>query len=59
MKQAVCHRCGKRFKHQIPDDAEQVTCFACDQLSPGLDAAISDELEQGTPQIMQEEGDQK
>jgi hypothetical protein len=30
MKPAVCSKCGKRFKHMIPDDAEDVVCFACD-----------------------------
>lgn len=60
MKKAVCHRCGKCFKCQIPDNAEQVTCFACDQISPELDAAISEELAEGTPRIMREEkGDLK
>jgi hypothetical protein len=31
MKQAICKSCGKIFDAQIPDDAEAVTCFACDE----------------------------
>lgn len=31
MKQAICHKCGKKLKGQVPDDAEEVICFACDQ----------------------------
>lgn len=57
MKQAVCYKCGKKFKHQVPDDAGEVTCFACDQISPGLDAALKDELEHPPASIMK--GDQK
>ena len=30
MKQAICHKCGKDLKHLVPDDATEVTCFACD-----------------------------
>ena len=29
MKRAICCRCGKDLRHNIPDDAEEVTCFEC------------------------------
>lgn len=31
MKKAVCHKCGKKLRRPVPDDAEEVTCFDCDQ----------------------------
>lgn len=31
-KPAICHKCGKNLKRRVPDDAEEVTCFACDKL---------------------------
>ena len=30
MKQAICYKCGKDLNSQVPDDAGEVTCFACD-----------------------------
>ena len=30
MKPAICAKCKKDLKHQIPDDAGEVVCFACD-----------------------------
>lgn len=29
-KSAVCEKCGKRLEGQVPVDATNVTCFACD-----------------------------
>lgn len=33
MKPAICHKCGKDLKRTVPDDATDVTCFACDNTS--------------------------
>lgn len=32
-KQAICSKCGRKFNHRIPADAEEVTCFWCDYYS--------------------------
>jgi hypothetical protein len=31
MKQAICEGCGKDMKHQVPDDAEGILCFSCNE----------------------------
>jgi hypothetical protein len=30
MKQAICSKCGIEFSNMVPDDAGEITCFACD-----------------------------
>lgn len=29
MIRAICCKCGKDLKMMLPDDAEEITCFAC------------------------------
>lgn len=31
---AVCHRCLKDLKHDVPDDAQHITCVECNTLRP-------------------------
>lgn len=31
MKQAICHKCHKNLGGQVPDDAEEVTCYKCSE----------------------------
>jgi hypothetical protein len=31
MKPAICSRCGKDLKDLVPDDAEDVVCFRCNE----------------------------
>jgi len=31
MKNAICHTCGKDLHHLIPSDAEEITCYDCNE----------------------------
>lgn len=31
MKPAICHRCLKYLGGEVPDDAEEVTCYKCSE----------------------------
>jgi hypothetical protein len=30
-KKAICCKCGKDLEGTVPDDAEEVTCFKCNE----------------------------
>jgi len=35
MKAAICWRCGEDLGHIVSDDADQITCFQCDNDTTG------------------------